>query len=306
MFLFNKNSANWGLDMQILTARYITEGVTKVVTLHAITKKNYGAVYKGKLFCPTEHCPAKVAFCSGHRAHYKTWRFSNHAPDCMYHLDRSGRRSVTGFKQGITVNVSKKRKQEAVMRAYKSMLLLEVDGTMNMSSKNRNKKNKSPKKAIADKRQSIQLRLFDGETDEEGSKIKSKKLISRFVDEIGPSDSGQSRIIKGYVKDIKLMESVAEITVGHNTKEIKIVFEERFKEEPLNKSYLSKFWAIKELLGNQKTIIFTGAGDVHRVGVDDYELSVFMGADFKLNGEDLYNIARRMKSVLARKSLEAI
>lgn len=101
-------------------------------------------------------------------------------------------------------------------------------------------------------------------------------------------------MIKGYVKDIELLDSAAEIIIGSNNEEMKVVFEERFRKEPLNKSYLNKFWAIKEMLNHYKEIYFTGVGEVREDRNCKYELSIFMGASFKLNNEDLYNIARVM------------
>lgn len=279
--------------MRIPKARYITEDDIKMVTLNEITKKKYDAIYKGKLFCPTDHCPAKMSFCSGQKAHYKTWRFSNHSPDCIYHLNRNGKRTVIGSTPVITMNISKTRIQDALTRAYKSMV--EVDESeLIQPSNNKPKKNDSPKTYGAVKEQSFQLKLFGGDLDEESSHYKGKKLLSRWVHLIAPNDVGQVRLIKGYVKDVELLDSAAEIIIGSNNEEMKVVFEERFRKEPLNKSYLNKFWAIKQMLNHYKEIYFTGVGEVREGRDGEYELSIFMGASFKLNNEDLYNIARVM------------
>lgn len=279
--------------MRIPKARYITEDDIKMVTLNEITKKKYDAIYKGKLFCPTDNCPAKVSFCSGQKAHYKTWRFSNHSPDCIYHLNRNGRRTVVGSTPANTMNISKTRIQDALSRAYKSMV--EVDGSeLIQSSNNTPKKNNSPKTNEGVKEQTFQLKLFGGDLDEESSHYKGKKLLSRWVHLIASNDVGQVRLIKGYVKDVELLDSAAEIIIGSNNEEMKVVFEERFRKEPLNKSYLNKFWAIKQMLNHYKEIYFTGVGEVREGRDCEYELSIFMGASFKLNNEDLYNIARVM------------
>lgn len=279
--------------MRIPKARYITEDDIKMVTLNEITKKKYDAIYKGKLFCPTDNCPAKVSFCSGQKAHYKTWRFSNHSPDCIYHLNRNGRRTVVGSTPANTMNISKTRIQDALSRAYKSMV--EVDGSeLIQSSNNTPKKNNSPKTNEGVKEQTFQLKLFGGDLDEESSHYKGKKLLSRWVHLIASNDVGQVRLIKGYVKDVELLDSAAEIIIGSNNEEMKVVFEERFRKEPLNKSYLNKFWAIKQMLNHYKEIYFTGVGEVREGRDGEYELSIFMGASFKLNNEDLYNIARVM------------
>ncbi|MDM5334115.1 hypothetical protein QUF56_12830 [Ureibacillus composti] len=281
--------------MRISKARYIVQDDIEIVTLKQITKKKYEAVYKGKLFCPTENCPAKVSFCNGRKKYYKTWRFSNHSPDCIYHLDRSGRRSVKGLNEYITMNIGSKRKQDALMRAYKSMVDPDSIEISDQTSVQKPKHNKSPQKDGEDKEQSVQMKLFGGEMDEDRTVIKGKKLLSRFVNEIGPSDIGQHRVIKGVVKKIDVIDTVAEILIGYHEKEIKVIFEESFKKDPLNKSYLNKFWAVKKLLNNN-TVVFSGVGEVRQGQENEYELSISLGSDFKLNGEDLYNIAKRLNA----------
>ncbi|MBM7607510.1 hypothetical protein JOD29_000747 [Lysinibacillus composti] len=281
--------------MRISKARYIVQDDIEIVTLKQITKKKYEAIYKGKLFCPTENCPAKVSFCSGRKKYYKTWRFSNHSPDCIYHLDRSGRRSVKGLNEYMTMNMGSKRKQNALMRAYKSMVDPDSIEISVPTSVQKPKHNKSPQKDGEVKERSVQMKLFGGEMDEDGSVVKGKKLLSRFVNEIGPSDMGQHRVIKGVVKKIDVIDTVAEILVGYHEKEIKVIFEESFKKDPFNKSYLNKFWAVKKLLKNDK-IVFSGVGKVRQGQENEYELSISLGSDFKLNGEDLYNIAKRLNA----------
>ncbi len=280
--------------MRIPTARYITENDIKMVTLKVITKKKYDATYKGKLYCPTDNCSARVSFSSGRKAHFKTWRLSNHSSDCMYHLDRTGTRTVFGFENSIKVNISNKRKQDALVRAFQSMTQSETVTSEEGQKNNNEKKNISPKKDGKEKAKNIQLKLFGGEVEEAEIDIKGKKLLSKFVDIIGPTDIGQVRLIKGYVKDIELMDSVAEIIVGYQSEDIKIVFEERFKKEPLNKSYLDKFWSIKKYLSIKKVVVFNGVGEIREDRMGRYELSVSLGSDIRFNGEDLYNIARSM------------
>ncbi|MFJ8235695.1 hypothetical protein ACIQ34_08100 [Ureibacillus sp. NPDC094379] len=279
--------------MRISKARYMVQDDIEIVTLKQITKKKYEAIYKGKLFCPTENCPAKVSFCSGRKKYYKTWRFSNHSPDCIYHLDRSGRRSVRGLNQAMTMNIASKRKQNALLRAYKSMVDTDSSEIAFPTSTQKPKQNKSPQKDGGNKEQSVQIKLFGGEMDEKRSMVKGKKLLSRFVDEIGPSDIGQHRVIKGVVKEIDLIDTVAEILVVYHEKEIKVIFDESFKKEPLNKSYLNKFWAVQKLLNNN-VIVFSGVGEIQQGQENEYEFSISLGSDFKLNGEDLYNIAKRL------------
>ena len=273
--------------MRIETARYITEDDIKIVTLGEITKKKYEANYKGKLYCPTENCGAKVSFSSGKSAHYKTWRFSKHYSECTYHFERTRKTMVYGLANRNLFLISKERKHSALLRAYKTM----IEGEKELPT---NTPINAPGDKIKPIRKYEQLKLFDLNGEENKLRYRGK-LFSRFVHTIQPSDVGNIRLIKGYVKDIELYDDVAEMIVGYDDKEMTISFEERFQKEPLNKSYLNKFWAIVELLNKEKQIIFTGVGEVREDRETDYNLSIYLGSDFKVNGEDLFNIARKMK-----------
>lgn len=282
--------------MRISTARLVTEDDIKMIPIRQMTKHKYVASYKGKLYCPTAHCPAKLSYCSGKKGHYKTWRYSNHSPTCPYNLEREGIRHIGSKDIKLEVNISKRHKQTALMRAYKSMVIDQQNDSKFDENKS-NIKNKSPRKIKTNAFESAQMTLFGGAVEEEFSQVRGKKLLSRFVHEIGPADIGKNRIIKGFIKDIELLESTAEIIVGYHDKDIIIVFEEAFKKEPLNKSYLNKFWAMKEWMNRQKNVNFIGVGEVRVTKDNQYELSILMGTDFKVDGEDLYNLARRLKAV---------
>ncbi len=283
--------------MRISTARLVTEDDIKMIPIRQMTKKKYAAAFKGKLYCPTAHCPAKLSYSSGKKGHYKTWRYSNHSPTCPYNLEREGVRHIGSKTSEIAVNISKTHKQNALMRAYKSMVI----DVLKLSKQDRESsdiKNSRPVRVKTKTNESAQMTLFGGMIDEEFAKIKGKKLLSRFVHEIGPSDIGKSRIIKGFIKDIELVGTAAEIIVGYQNEEIRIVFEEGFNKHPLNKSYLNKFWAIKEWMNRQKTVSFIGVGEIRILKGHQYEMDVLMGTDFKIDGEDLYNLARKLRAVI--------
>ncbi|HWL11399.1 MAG TPA: hypothetical protein VNQ57_00305 [Ureibacillus sp.] len=281
--------------MRIPKARYVTEDDMKIIPIRQMTKKKYVASYKGKLYCPTAHCPAKLSYCSSKKGHYKTWRYSNHSPDCQFNLEREGTRLTGSNTSNVAVNISKRHKQNALMRAYKTMVFNDAQLEGRVEDAAKVERNRSPRKVKSSTFQSAQMTLFGGAIDEDLARVKGKKLLSRFVHEIGPSDIGENRIIKGFIKDIEVAESAAEIIVGYQNEDITISFGENFKNDPLNKSYLNKFWALEEWLNRHKTVNFIGVGEVRLSKDHKYELVVEMGIDFKVDGEDLYNIARKMK-----------
>ena len=282
--------------MRISTAKLVTEDDISLIPIRKMTKKKYVAAYKGKLFCPTEHCSAKLSYSSGKKGHFKTWRYSNHSPTCPYNLERDGIRQIGSEDIKLEVNISNRHKQSALMRAYKSMVIDEQNAPRH-EHKSSKIKNVSPRKVKANATETAQMTLFGGSTNEEFAQIKEKKLLSRFVHKIGPSDIGKKRIIKGFIKDIEILESFAEIVVGYENEEISIVFRDNFKNDPLNKSYKNKFWAIREWMCLLKSVNFIGVGEIQLTRDNKYELSVSMGTDFKVDGEDLYNLARKLKTV---------
>ncbi|MCM3389666.1 hypothetical protein [Ureibacillus chungkukjangi] len=282
--------------MRISKAKLITEDDIKLIPIGQMTKKKYIAAFKGKLFCPTEHCSAKLSYSSGKKGHYKTWRYSNHSPTCPYNLERDGIQQIGSKDIKLEVNISKRHKQSALMRAYKSMMIDEINGPI-LERNSEEIKNNSHRKVKTNASETAQMTLFGGAIDEDFTKTKGKKLLSRFVHEISPSDIGKNRIIKGFIKDIELLESTAELIVGYQNEEIAIVFMEHFKTDPLNKSYVNKFWAIKEWMSHLKAVTFIGVGEVQFTKDGKYELYVSMGTDFKVDGEDMYNLARKLKAV---------
>ncbi|QCR33056.1 hypothetical protein [Lysinibacillus sp. SGAir0095] len=282
--------------MRISKARFVTEDDMKMIPIRLMTKKKYIAAYKGKLYCPTENCPAKLSYSSGKKGYYKTWRYSNHTPTCPYNLEREGIRQIGGKDMEISVNISKRHKQNALMRAYKSMVMDEQNIPKNEQDSAVIKKI-SQRKVKSNAFESAQMTLFGGTIAEDFSPVKGKKLLSRFVHEIGPADIGKNRIVKGLIKDIELLDSAAEMIIGYQDMEMTIVFLDNFQKDPLNKSYENKFWAIKEWLNRVKTVNFIGVGEVRMTKDNHFELSVSMGTDFKVDGEDLYNLARKLKAV---------
>ncbi|HWK24284.1 MAG TPA: hypothetical protein VNS08_14745 [Ureibacillus sp.] len=280
--------------MRISTARYITENDIKMLPITQMTKKKYSAIYKGRLYCPTANCPAKLSYSSGNKGHYKTWRNSNHSPVCPFNLERDGIRIIGSNDLKIAANISKKHKQNALMRAYKSMEIDELNvsqETQVTSQLKNNRLRKMKSKTI----ESAQMTLFEATVNKDLVQLKGKKLLSRFVHEVGTSDIGKNRIIKGFIKNIELQGSTAEIIVDYQNKEMLIDFNDDFTKEPLNKSYLNKFWAVQEWMNRQKKVSFIGMGEVHMTKDNEFELIISMGTDFKVDGEDLYNLARKIK-----------
>lgn len=281
--------------MRIFSAIYIENGrVKKEVHLNEITARFYLEELKGKLYCPTENCPARISFSGGKTAHFRTWRFDEHLSNCVFYFDRIpmilGRNTTDTIRTEITFD----RRKNALQDAFMQMNLTEEEKEAirkNRASSNR----RTNERAVTNTKRdatSLQLVLFDGEFYEDEIVHRRRNISKRFVDEITPLDIGEIRLIMGNVKSIRESGDVAEITIENNNKFITVIFEEAFSAEPLNSSYLYKFWSIERLLNRLEQVQFTGIGDVRKnVKTNKFELVIYYGTDFKLNNMDMFRLA---------------
>lgn len=97
----------------------------EVDTCRTDVEEKYVAFYKGRLYCPTPHCQAKLSYNSAKKGHYKTWRNNNHSSACLYNLERDGVRYIGSADLKLDVKLRKTHKQNALIRAYKSMVINE-------------------------------------------------------------------------------------------------------------------------------------------------------------------------------------
>ena len=290
--------------MRILSAIYAADdGVEKEVYPREITPRIYENELKGKLYCPTENCPARISFSSGKTAHFRTWRFDEHSSDCIFYFDRIPMNLGWNTTNTISVEITFDRRQNALQDAFIQMNLTEEEKETlrrdRAASRGRTKKRAVT--AAKKNTTSMQLVLFDGELYEDELAHRRRNISKRFVDEITESDIGEIRLVMSEVKNIKLLGEVAEIIIEYNNEIITVVFEEAFTAEPLNSSYLNKFWSIKRLLDRLEQIQFTGIGDVRKnAKTNRLELVIYAGTDFKINNTDMFRLAAQF----AREDLE--
>jgi len=106
------------------------------------------------------------------------------------------------------------------------------------------------------------------------------------------TDIGKVLLVIGKVKESKEIEDVAEIVVEENNQVFTVIFEEAFTAEPLNKSYLNKFWAIEHLLSQPKDVQFSAIGEIRKNRrTSRLELVIYSGADIRINNRDISSLA---------------
>ena len=268
--------------MSILHGRYLVGGTEQVVHLSEMNKQKYQKRFKGKLYCPTEGCPALLSYSAGKRAHFKTWRLRHHSPDCIY----NGKRSiVTNVTTDANVTISSNRRQNALRNAAK---IFERN-----RSKTEAKIHEKITRQTSKRKKDIQMTLYDGGLLEDDALVKGKLIRKKFVDELTIKDVGQVRLVLGYIDSIELVNSVAELGIQYNGTRVKVIYPEAFVKERLNRSYLNKFGTIRQALQSKQPVTFIGIGDIRINDEQTMELVIYNGADFKINNMDLSLFAKQ-------------
>jgi len=283
--------------VRILSAIYLEKsGVKKEIYPKEITPRIYADEFKGKLYCPTENCPARISFSGGKTAHFRTWRFDEHAGNCIFYFERIPMNLGWNTTDTINVEITFDRRQNALQDAFIQMNLTEEEKEIirRNRAESGERTREQPVTGAKKNATSVQLVLFDGELFEDELVHRRRNISKRLVDEITESDIGEIRLIMGEIKNIIQSGEVAELIVGYNYEIITVVFEEAFTAERLNSSYLNKFWSIERLLDQLKQVQFTGIGDVRKnVKSNRLELVIYIGTDFKINNMDMFRLAAR-------------
>ncbi|HWO97593.1 MAG TPA: hypothetical protein VNM45_14920 [Bacillus sp. (in: firmicutes)] len=278
--------------MPILSARYIKDGVVKEYDKREITSQLYSSTLKGFLYCPTAGCNARVVFNSGLKSFLRTWSFDNHAEDCIHGFERTKGRVGVDTSTFINIQLSDERKKRALKEALKryNMSNEELE-----QEKQKRANRKSNPKTTGKKVVPTSIAVIQGGDNAEGGSgvsFRGPNLSKRTADMLKDIDTGKPRLIMGKIKSITLLEDVADIIVVENGIEICIKFEDAFKAN--SPEYLGLFYHISDYMSevSPTKVIFTVIGEVRKVN-ETFEVSVFYGQDFEMDGMNLRQLAVR-------------
>lgn len=280
--------------MRILSAIYFDDnGIKTEFTLGNITSAIYENKLKGKLYCPSENCSARISYSRGKKAHFKTWRMDVHSNGCIFRFERIAMNTGVNTTETISVEIPYSRRQKALQEAFRIMNLSEDEKAAlhsNITSSSRTKE-----RAISRIKKNVtgmQMVLFDGEEYDHQLMKPRTYICKRLVDEITKMDIDKIRLVMGNVVSVRGIGEVAEIVVENNNQSIKVVFEEAFIAERLNSSYLNKYWSIERLMKETGNVQFTGIGDIRKKSnAERPELVIYHGSDFKVNNTDMSRLA---------------
>ncbi|MGM9945509.1 MAG: hypothetical protein ACI33M_11230 [Lysinibacillus sp.] len=270
--------------MRILQGRYLVGGTEQVVHLSEMNKQKYQKQLKGKLYCPTEECPALISYSAGKKAHFKTWRLRHHSPHCIYNNKRA---VITNSDKDTKATISGNRRQSALRSAAKMF-----EGSKS-EKKSKEEQSIAPRLAKRQRKNSMQMTLYDDGLLAEEALVKRGAIRKKFVDELTMKDVGQVRLVLGYIDSIELVDSVAELVIQYNDRQVKVVYPEAFIKERLNSSYLNKFDAIYKVLESEQPPTFIGIGQIGLNDEQAMELIIYNGTDFTINNKDLSLFAKQ-------------
>ncbi|MMZ52188.1 hypothetical protein D1872_139450 [compost metagenome] len=186
----------------------------------------------------------------------------------------------------INVELSPERKKRALKEALVQYNMTEEE--LEQQRKKRATRRNNPTTVEKTSQPSTNLVLVNGDevTGGENTSYRGPNLRKRTPDMLKDADKNQPRLIMGLVKNVKLIDSTAEIIVVEKGTEIHVKFEEAFHVN--SPTYSTLFPLIKRYISEVKKVVFTEIGEI-RTSSDGthYELSVFYGEDFEVNGMTL-------------------
>lgn len=284
--------------MRMNEARYIdSDGNIEIKLLKEMTTRDYETLYKGMLYCSTNDCPAKIIYSGGMTPHFRTWKHDDHKAGCINEFDRLPIKRDTFSEDGISVDISYERRQNALKDAFKRMKMTEEELEEQRSKKRSttlNRKNPISQGKIESTKVSTTLAGGDAIEGIEG--YRGRNIVKRYIDNITSSDIGEIRLVMGELVNIELVEEVANLYVVKNDMQIKVVFEEAFIAEPSNNRYLNNFTLIERYLEQFEDIQFGGIGEIRKNRrTDELELVIYSGTDFKIDEEDMLYLADFIK-----------
>jgi hypothetical protein len=281
------------MAISIPSAMFKTDLEVKELNTSDIDIKLYNTKLKGNLYCTTSNCKARLVFVKGNKksSYFKTHPFENHSSDCIYRFDRVAGRTGISTEQTINVTLSKERKSRALKEAFLQSKLTEKE-LENIRESRRARRGKRAQ--TTGKKPGTAINIVTNPDEDTISETSTGKrgpnILKRSTDTITESDINKHRLLTGSIKRFSSSKTNVSIElIGKNNK-VFIKFEEAFFANSPN--YSGLFHLIDRLMKDYPNVIFTGLGEVRRAKSEDaYELVIYNGEDFSLQGRSLISIS---------------
>ncbi|MED0673759.1 hypothetical protein P4S95_26730 [Aneurinibacillus aneurinilyticus] len=256
---------------------------SKVITPSDLDKSLYKIKYRGSLFCPHPGCEARVSFISLNNGtkYFRKWRFDTHTSGCPY--ENSYEEIVRKRKQlnpDYVYRLSDEHIDAVLRRAHDAL-----------QGKHRKKGSSSKKTIIKPSKSAEDLELIGTpglsfET-ENLSTEREVSIYLRLAENISKEDLGEVRCVVGKVTFMWLHEDYAYINLQSNGEQIKIHFNEAFKES--NSAEFSLFHHVKHYINENEDSICCCIGKVYHTP-SGYDIRPDRFGAFSINQKKLYAI----------------
>ncbi|GIO33514.1 hypothetical protein J2TS6_46550 [Paenibacillus albilobatus] len=256
-----------------------------------IDTDSYRKKYKSNLYCPTENCDAKLVFVQTKPAQFRTWKLEDHINGCDYEFVRKGAKASRSAEE-INVEMKDDHRRRVLKEALALARMSEQQIEDLRAKRKKWRVNKSPKTSKDNKEPKINIVTINGvdEEDLSGTTFKSRPVLKRDVDILKETDIGKHRCVTGYVDKVFEDGEKKIITISKKSKKLNVVFEEAFRANSPN--FIGLFHHIIKYLKKHENAIFVGIGEVRlSKDEDNYELQVFQGEDFTIDGLNLNGLA---------------
>ncbi len=281
--------------VSIYEALYKEEISQELIDIKNLNPVNYNEKYKGKLYCTTKHCPAKLSYISRNNGsdHFRTWRESPHIESCLYYFEKNktrGGRRTEGF---ITGTASDERIRRSLREAFALEIMSDEERKNRLERDRERRRTKREREKIRGAKDFMpeQRIVSNPEEIDETTAIDSFRLFKKNADSLKDTDIGQTRTVTGRLKKVginNLMNVVVQIE-KHRIK-VDIKFEEAFFA--VNNRYKGLFSYLDRYYKDNDEIIFSATGEVrHSEITERYEIVVYTSVGFLIHGRSLESIS---------------
>lgn len=278
------------MGLSILTALYKNGQEFTAVSISDLKSHDNQIKYKGKLFCPTNGCTAKLVYVNRtlKPGYIKTFPREDHSSDCDYRFDRIIGRTGVNTENVINVELSKERKARALKEAY-HLSQLTPEEIQNKKTKRNNSKSKRTNTEKKVNSVAVNMVTNTEESNETESTVRGNNILKRTLETLQESDVSKHRLLVGNIVKVNFDKENATLFVEENKNSLQVKFEEVFFAN--SPAYLGFFHLVNRLIEENKELVFAGIGQVRKNSSSELELVIYNGEDFTLNGSTLLSIA---------------
>ncbi|MES5056374.1 hypothetical protein ACOTSX_08270 [Bacillus velezensis] len=264
-----------------------------LINLDDINMEDYLKKYRGKLFCTTTSCKAKLSYVNrpGKRSHFRTWRESPHSQSCIHFFEKEDGR--IGVRQSGVQNgsVSTDQMRKSVREAFELAILSEEERVRRRESDRQKRQSRKQRRKVTANVEQPAIRIVtDPAKKTEDSNRVNGRLYKRNADALRETDLGHTRTVTGIVKSVETGKKSAQVRVYKNGIFVNIKFEEAFFASV--PQYEGLFHYISRFATENTNVIFCAVGEVrHSKQNGEFELVVFESEGLLIHGRTLPSLA---------------